>query len=288
MPGKKLYAATSAGLYVSADAGQNWQIVSGLAADSFTALAFDLNASQVIYAGTINAGVFKSTNGGVSWTPVGVTQFKQTPLNGLTIDSITHRVWASTSMGIYRSDEGGADWQLMDSGIPQGDSINTVFSPIVVDGAQDVVFAGTAHGFFRSTDAGQHWTASQTSLSGLSIYAIIQDYHIPATIYAASSIGVLRSVDNGQNWDLVASGIPKGQAVTALVQGSPNYSQLFAVAHGIFVYPGSDSFSPSRLLPLLPILFLFVLLYFMITRKNRRVREAAQRDRVVESPGPMP
>ena len=44
-PGKKLYAATDKGVFVSADAARHWIDLSGLPSDSYTSLAFDLNAS---------------------------------------------------------------------------------------------------------------------------------------------------------------------------------------------------------------------------------------------------
>ncbi|MFL5625312.1 MAG: WD40/YVTN/BNR-like repeat-containing protein, partial [Ktedonobacteraceae bacterium] len=50
--GKKLYAATSGGLFVTTDAAQHWSNVgaSGVTNRSYVALAFDLNAPHTIYA----------------------------------------------------------------------------------------------------------------------------------------------------------------------------------------------------------------------------------------------
>ena len=48
-PGKKLYAATNSGIFVSANATIKWVHLSGLPVDSYSSVAFDLNASHVIY-----------------------------------------------------------------------------------------------------------------------------------------------------------------------------------------------------------------------------------------------
>src|SRR5260370_1933861 len=91
-PGKKLYAATDKGILVSAGAAKHWSDVSGLPADSYTALAFDLKAPSIIYTATEHHGVFVSTNEGSSWTaanrglPTGII------INGLAFHSDLHQL----------------------------------------------------------------------------------------------------------------------------------------------------------------------------------------------------
>lgn len=175
-PGKKLYAATDAGVFVSADAAQHWTAIGGLPAGSFTALAFDLNNSHTIYAGTVHHGVFISTNDGASWfaanggLPVGIE------INGLTFDSNQHQLWAATNLGIYRSVDAGTTWQALNTGLPAAIVVNTVYPAAISGGDQRLVFAGTNHGFFRSQDAGAHWSMSQESLAGTNVYAVLLDH----------------------------------------------------------------------------------------------------------------
>ena len=65
--GKKLDAATDAGVYVSADSAKSWTKVAGLPQDRYTAIAFDLNKDQSIYIGSAQHGVFASQDSGASW-----------------------------------------------------------------------------------------------------------------------------------------------------------------------------------------------------------------------------
>src|SRR6266566_5592263 len=67
-PGKKLYAATGAHVYASADAAQHWSAITDLPADNYTALAFDLKAPHTIYTAAEHHRVLVSTNDGSSWS----------------------------------------------------------------------------------------------------------------------------------------------------------------------------------------------------------------------------
>src|SRR5579859_8133853 len=80
--GKKLYAASEAGLFVTADAALHWTMINKSAAgelDAYTALAFDVKEPHAIYAGTVLHGVLTSRDDGNTWIstntglPPGVT-----------------------------------------------------------------------------------------------------------------------------------------------------------------------------------------------------------------------
>lgn len=64
-----LFAATTSGLYVSADAGQNWRHVAGLPAGSALALATLPHQPTWLYA-SVGAGVYRSTDSGATWQVV--------------------------------------------------------------------------------------------------------------------------------------------------------------------------------------------------------------------------
>jgi photosystem II stability/assembly factor-like uncharacterized protein len=289
-PGKKLYAATDGGLFLSTDGAQHWNNVgtakTGLpTADSYTAIAFDLNTASIIYVGTAHHGVLKSVNNGVSWSAASADLPTGDTINNLIYDSDAHQLWAATDMGVYRSDNGGTSWQLLNSGIPVADVINTVLPANVSGGTRGLIYAGTNHGFYVSQDAGEHWASSHDSLAGTGIHAILIDYQQATTVYVATDLGALRSSDNGQTWGGISSGIPRNQAVYALAQGASGYSQLYAASRGIYFYPGnSGAFSVGRIIPILVILLFFYLLFLMVSRGRRRSREMFKPERIVESP----
>jgi len=288
-PGKKLYAATNIGVFVSADSATHWIVLSGLPKDSYTSVVFDLNAPHVIYVASEHHGVYVSTNDGSSWVALNKGLPPGIIMHSLAFDSVEHQLWAATSLGIYRSDNGGVLWQVLNNGLPLNIVVNTILPAASSGGDKGLVFAGTNHGFFLSHNDGAQWSQSQVSLTGTSVNAILIDYHTVTTVYAGTGIGVLRSDDNGQNWGGIASGLPRNQAVQALAIGANGYNQLYAAMNGIYLYPGNSSaFDPSQIFPLLLILAFFFALYQFSTRGRRRSRSMLKPERTVVSEQSLP
>src|SRR5436190_1770104 len=219
--------APTAGLF----AGGKWQS-GGLQHQHIRSLAVDPNNPQIIYAGDAQDGVFMSTNEGSSWAAVNNGLPSGIIMHNLVFDSVQHQLWAAANVGIYRSGDAGKLWQILNNGLPSKVDVNTILPAAISGGDKGLVFAGTNQGFFRSQDDGAQWPPSQESLSGLSVNAILIDYHTVTTVYAGTAIGVLRSDDNGQNWGGIASGLPRNQVVQALAIGSNGYNQLYAATNG--------------------------------------------------------
>jgi len=281
--GKKLYAATDAGVFVSVGAATKWVGVSSLPKDSYSSVAFELNTPHIIYVASENHGMYTSTNDGTSWTAMNNGFPNGIVIRDVAFDSVEHQLWAATNQGIYRFENGDQVWQVLNTGLPPNIVVNTVVSAASSGGEQGLVFAGTNHGFFLSHDNGAHWSQSQESLTGTSVNAILIDYHTVTTVYAGTGIGVLRSVDNGQNWGGIASGLPSNPTVQALAIGADGYNQLYAATYGIYLFPGNSSaFDPSQIFPVLLVLAFFFALYRFSTRGRRRSRMMLRPERNVE------
>src|SRR5438309_11879796 len=121
-----------------------------------------------ILVGTVGQGVMMSADDGESWTRASVRQ-------GMHSDSIVRMlradarrpevVYAGTDMGLYRSDDRGAKWRLLDN--PMKGSVVWSMAIDPVDSA--VMFAGTGTpsrpGIFRSTDGDKSWTQLQVAIA---------------------------------------------------------------------------------------------------------------------------
>ena len=80
------------------------------------ALAIDPAAPATLYAGT-RVGVFKSTNGGASWSAVN-TGLTNTHVGALAIDPATPTtLYAGTDGGVFKSANGGASWSAVNTGL---------------------------------------------------------------------------------------------------------------------------------------------------------------------------
>jgi photosystem II stability/assembly factor-like uncharacterized protein len=283
---KKLFAATTGGIFSTTTGGQPWnaagRIGGDLPTDTYTSLAFDLGNAAVLYCGTAQHGVYVSTTGGVSWSPTSGALPSGTAINALAYDTDQHQLWAATSGGVYRTADAGKSWQALNTGFPRGIDVYAVRPASMSGGSTNVVFAGTGQGVFRSDDSGRHWQYGKESLSGVRVQAILVDFRAPTTVYIATSIGVFRSTDNGELWGGIVGGSLKRQPIYALELGADGYTQLYAASDDVYLYPGSGGgFDFSRITPLILIVAFFVLLYWL-TQRNRRNRRA------ILTPAPAP
>ncbi|GAC1622832.1 MAG: hypothetical protein NVS4B11_17070 [Ktedonobacteraceae bacterium] len=287
--GKTLYALTNTGLFASTNAAQTWKTAntatSGLPADGYTTVTFD--EQKNMYLGTLHHGVFMSSGSdGTQWKSINGTLPHEIVINALAFDSTQHRLWAATSLGVYRSDTKGTTWDSLNNGLPITDGVTTIQPAAIAGGASGLIYAGTKHGIFRSTDAGVHWAPSGQLLKGVPIRHILIDFRSTnaSTVYVGTAFGAFRSDDNGQNWRGIAGGLPENTPVYDLAIGADKASQLFAAANNVYLFPGSNNgINPTRIVTLLLIFLLFVLLFLIAQRSSKRRKAFLKPTRSIET-----
>jgi photosystem II stability/assembly factor-like uncharacterized protein len=201
-----------------------------------TCLVFD---TAVIYAGFDGEGIWKSTDGGASWTAA-ATQPANGQVRGLVIHPATRStLYAATyGGGVYTSANSGVDWNACaNTGLT---NLNVV--SLAVDPA-GTLYAGTEGGIFTSADCSA-WTAVN---SGLTVDAatppvsIAIDATTPANLYAGlDGAGVFRSADSGGSWSASATQ-PSSLRIKALVIDPEDSTKLFAATYGGGVFASADS-----------------------------------------------
>ena len=212
------------GVYRSVDGGQTFQRV--FYKDENTGgmdLLFDPRNSQVIFAsmwasrrppwttgGGYNgpgSGLYKSTDGGNTWLQL----TKGLPGEGEGIGRIGPTVspsdpnrmyaWvnAKKNSGIYRSDDAGESWQLVNNEervYGRGDD----FGCVRVDPKnKDVIYVANTS-TYRSTDAGKNFTAIKGAPGGDDYHTIWINPDNPDIIALALDQGATISVNGGQTW----------------------------------------------------------------------------------------
>ncbi|MGD1007417.1 MAG: FlgD immunoglobulin-like domain containing protein [Ignavibacteriaceae bacterium] len=196
---------------------QQWQYL-GLSSVSVSSIAVDWANPDVIYAGSVGysssdtlfGGIFKSTNGGVSWDTlirgVTVNQLVVHPKNSNIIYA-TVRSINNTTAGLIKTTDAGNSWQRSDSGLIISDE--TGASQIAIDPAHpDTMYCGTA-GFFggkfyRSMNGGTSWVSQGDSsglIGGVVCIAVAPDS--TNNIFAGTENGdLIKSTDYGVTWNL--------------------------------------------------------------------------------------
>ncbi len=188
------------------------------------ALAIDRTNENVIFAGGVSGGLWRSTNGGQSWRKV--TNSRQSPSITCIVQDPRpgkHNTWYYGSgerfgnsagaggafyrgTGIYKSTNGGRTWRLLsatnDGTIGSSAFPFYIINSIIVDPTNGDVYVGTVNGLQRSQDGGVTFTEVLASgFLGTVEVAVSSTGQLYATIRsnAQSNPGFFTSSD-GDTW----------------------------------------------------------------------------------------
>jgi photosystem II stability/assembly factor-like uncharacterized protein len=174
----------------------------------------------------LDLGVFKSTNGGTSWTAsntgmtyTAVQALAIAPSNGQVLYAGTNQLNANS--GIYVSTNGGANWTRKVTGIQETSLGVQCFAihPTNPSIALVAIFDGVADspvGVYKTTDQGNNWVASNTGMDVKNVLSLAYIPSNPNIVLAGSSFTILtslgpskiyKSTDGGSNWT-VSTGTP--------------------------------------------------------------------------------
>lgn len=238
-----------------------WQaLTKGLPANpEVRAICLHPNDPRIIFAGT-QEGVFRSADGGDSWTSLGLPGRLQTVWSIALDPRDAQKLFVGVEgFAIWRSRDGGATWQQLDVPTPGGVAampFATRVVRIVIDpNNPDHVYAGLeVHGVVRSLDGGDTWTdisgdlinlaaANEHLKSGLvtgdpnegmmDTHALTMGPDEAGRVYLANRMGLFRTDDRGEHWSELGIGRYSPLTYARDVQVSPHDPQRFYAALSI-------------------------------------------------------
>ena len=257
--GKNIFAGATGlwgGLLGSMDNGSNWTNISALPS-TFILTLFVIDT--VILAGTYDGGVFRSTDHGISWTPMNsgmnykyVFSFTSAPDN-----SGGRKLFAATDIGtIYQSTNDGTNWTAIiecpgsqitslvanDSTLFAGTQsgifrysfkqkiwlavktgLTTTDITALVNMGSDLIAGTNGGGVFRSNIKNLVWTAINNGITNAYIkcFALNVNRHGDTTLYlGASAGGICSSTDHGSSWIKITTGLANARISSIVDDGS--------------------------------------------------------------------
>ncbi len=261
-------------VFRSVDGGLNWtqvftipNVVPGVDADQhgFKSIEFAAEPnSHIVYAGAcrgsvalddifnndkkLSEGVFKSTNGGVTWVDASDSKVTDKCMTSIAIHPTDPNiVYASAPYaGVYKTIDGGKNWLLL-SGLPV-DMRSVAIDPI----NSNIVYAGALQGgVYRSTNGGSTWVAFKDGMEPNDpILDIVIDPTNHERIWAASrATGIYLWLAEEGLWTHINNGL-----LTRSIQSidiSSDGQVLYAATSGEGVFRLGEVTSGNIYLPLI-------------------------------------
>ncbi|MGB4974690.1 MAG: glycosyl hydrolase, partial [Cyclobacteriaceae bacterium] len=213
------------GVYKSEDSGASWNNMGLKTSEHIGKIIVDPTNSNVVYVAAIGPlwkeggerGVYKTTDGGKTWDQVlqidqytGVNDIVMDPRDPNVLYAAAHQrmrsdyayVSGGPGSGMYKTTDGGANWDKINNGLPSSDigRIGLSISPADPEYIYAIVEAAKDEGFYRTTTRGAKWEKMSSHQTGGNYYnEVIADPKDKDRVYTMG-YAISVSDDGGRNF----------------------------------------------------------------------------------------
>ncbi len=220
-------------LSVIARAADSWKAL-GPFGGSAALVQSDPNSGRVLLAGTSNALLFRSLDGGDSWTALRFPPQRRATLHALAIHPRIRNLWMAGvspetpgESGMWISGDGGSTW------LPVPVFANTsVWAIAVFRGNGEITAAGADTGVFPSRDGGVAWhRISPVENRELQpVVSVAFDPKNARILYAGTPHLPWKTVDEGRTWTSIHNGMIDDSDVFSILVDRNRPQRIFAGA----------------------------------------------------------
>lgn len=239
------------------------------------AFAVDPNDRAKFFIAVASGGVWKTVNGGTTWTPV-FDNYGSFSIGAVALDpKDTSVVWVGTGErnsqrsvgygdGVYKSEDGGRSFRKI--GLEKSEHIGRIAidprdGKTVYVAAQGPLWsAGGDRGLYKTTDGGKTWKPVLAISENTGVTDVVIDPSNPDIVYAASwqrrrhfytlinggpESAIHKSTDGGATWTKLRGGLPAGELGRIGLSISPAdnnvvYATVEAAGTGSGIFRSND------------------------------------------------
>lgn len=215
-------------------------------------LRFHPNDPNELWVGASTGGVWRSKDGGKTWTNFDFSDFLSLGVNDIAISpsdpnvvyvatgdafGLAHSAMQNYSIGIIKSTNGGSTWRVTNFAYEIDDK-QLVSRLLVNPDDPNTVIAATSSGIIKTTDGGNTWNSKNNSAFIIDMeFNPLNHNIIYASTFSWSGNGhIYKSTDNGDSWEDVRTISGAVRIALAVTADEPDF------VYALSARTGSNSF----------------------------------------------
>lgn len=218
----------------SDDCSRTWKVayLDSRGTNKILSVAVDYKNGAIVYAGSMTGDLLKSSDSGISWSPIGRLQ---NPIKKILIAPYnTSIIYVATqNKGILKTKNAGGGWENLADGL-KSFSMALNYKDLKFDlSAEETLVYASQYGLLKSIDGGQTWKAIEllTPPNAATIYAVEVNPKNGNDIFYSTATTFYRTLDGGKKW--ITKKLPTKRAASAIICDLYNSNVMYMTVKSV-------------------------------------------------------